>query len=302
VKVWILFLVAVSLRGLAADDPYASFPVLRGPYLGQEPPSATPRIFGEGFLKPPEGFHSSVVFNAGGDEAYWTAMGEGISYVSRVVDGVWSRPETLPFDPEHGVREPMFVHGDRRLFFLSRRPPPGDPVERERLWWVDRTDAGWSAPRVIDPVVARHPTHWQFSFTAGGDLYFTSEVAGTGGGQDVYVSRLREGAYQEPVSVGAGVNTDAREFCPFVAPDESYLLFARSVPEAGGRSDLFVSFRGADGEWSPAVGLGEAVNTPHNEVSPVVTPDGRYLFFLRVSGEVNDVWWVRAELIERLRG
>lgn len=51
-------------------SPYQSFPELRGPWLGQEPPGDTLRVFAEGILKPPTGYHSTVVFNATGDEAY----------------------------------------------------------------------------------------------------------------------------------------------------------------------------------------------------------------------------------------
>jgi hypothetical protein len=35
--------------------------------------------------------------------------------------------------------------------------------------------------------------------------------------------------------------------------------------------------------------------------SSVVTPDGRYLFFLRVNAEVNDVYWTDAHIIDGLR-
>ena len=92
-----------------------------------------------------------------------------------------------------------------------------------------------------------------------------------------------------------------RDFCPFIAPDESYLIFSRSVPEERGRSDLFISFRDVDGTWTEAVNMGDAIDSLQNEVSPVVTPDGRYLVFLRVSGEVNDVYWTKADIIEVLR-
>ena len=47
--------------------------------------------------------------------------------------------------------------------------------------------------------------------------------------------------------------------------------------------------------------MGDEINSLHNETSPVVTPDGRYLFFLRVSGDVNDVFWVTTEVITELR-
>ncbi len=47
--------------------------------------------------------------------------------------------------------------------------------------------------------------------------------------------------------------------------------------------------------------LGNGINSEHNEVSPVVTADGRYLFFLRASQDMNDVCWVSAEIIELVR-
>jgi hypothetical protein len=294
---WCLFVVLTRTRPapLAGD-----LPELRGPYLGQQPPAAGTEVFAAGILKPAEGFHSSVVFNAAGNLACWTEMG-GTTYCSTQIDGLWSPPEALPFDPEYGVGEPMFADDDQRLYYLSRRPLEHDPVERERIWYVERAPSGWSTPRVIDDVVAAHPTHWQFSFTADGDLYFTSEAAGVRGAQDIYVARRRGNSFDAPESIGDRVNSDLREFCPFVAPDESYLMFARTVPEERGRSDLFISFRDADGTWTEPVNMGDAVNSLHNETSPVVTPDGRYLFFLRVSPDVNDVYWIDAGVIDALR-
>lgn len=286
---------------LASLAPAADFPELRGPYLGQTPPKRGAEVFAPGILKPETGFHSSVVFDEDGDTACWTVMSAGRTFCSRRIDDQWSSPELLPFDPEYGVREPFFAHGDQRLYFLSRRPLPHDPVERERIWYVERTEAGWSDPRAIDDVVSAHPTHWQFSFTDSGDLYFTSEAPDVRGEQDIYVSRRRDGVFTEPESVGDGVNTDLREFCPFIAPDESYLIFSRTVPEERGRSDLFVSFRTPGGSWTEAVNMGDAVNSLHNETSPIVTPDGRHLFFLRVSGDINDVFWTSAGIIEELR-
>lgn len=276
------------------------FPELRGPYLGQTPPGDVPEPFAAGLIESPNGFHCSAVWSPAGDRVLWTAQGETI-LESRRMEGLWTRPVPLPLDSDYGVGEPMFVPGGDRLYFLSRRPPEDDPVVRERIWFVENDGQGWSEPQPIDEVVRAHPTHWQFSFTTRGDLYFTSEVEGTGGGQDIYVARRDRQRFRAPESVGNAVNTDVREFTPFVAPDESYLLFARSVPEEKGRSDLFVSFRRKDGGWTTAVNLGDTVNSLHNEVCPIVTPDGRYLFFVRVSGEVNEMVWVNTEVIERLR-
>lgn len=43
--------------------------------------------------------------------------------------------------------------------------------------------------------------------------------------------------------------------------------------------------------------LGESINTPGHELSPVVTPDGKFLFFIRGT----DIYWVDAKIIEKFK-
>ena len=61
--------------------------------------------------------------------------------------------------------------------------------------------------------------------------------------------------------------------------------------------DIYVSFRGKDGRWGDAVRLGPEVNTPGMEILPIVTPDGKYLFFSRN----QQSYWIDAAVIEDLR-
>lgn len=86
-------------------------------------------------------------------------------------------------------------------------------------------------------------------------------------------------------------------------------------------------FRSEDDVWSEPINLGEAVNRPEGrEWSASLSPDGKYLFFMswRTTTEASlpltgntinellgistrpglgssDIWWVSAEVIERLR-
>ena len=60
---------------------------------------------------------------------------------------------------------------------------------------------------------------------------------------------------------------------PFVAPDESYILFARND---GSRHDHFISFRLRGDAWSEAVALGLDINVPGvGDMRPMVSPDGK---------------------------
>jgi hypothetical protein len=62
-----------------------------------------------------------------------------------------------------------------------------------------------------------------------------------------------------------------------------------------------VSFRGRGGLWSEPVNLGPEVNSPSIELCPVVTADGKYLFFLSRGDGESHAYWVRADVIEKLR-
>jgi Tol biopolymer transport system component len=55
-----------------------------------------------------------------------------------------------------------------------------------------------------------------------------------------------------------------------------------------------------DGLWSEAKNLGVGVNSRSQELYPVVSPDGNYLFFLSNRDGAHNVYWVDFEVVRRL--
>lgn len=90
----------MSLANLHSEvyesNHYKSFPELHGAYLGQTPPGNVPEIFCSGFLKPPDGFHSSISFSPDMEEVYWTSMGAH-TFCSKLNNGVWTLPVEMRF-------------------------------------------------------------------------------------------------------------------------------------------------------------------------------------------------------------
>ena len=285
----------------ASRDPVA-FPVLRGPYLGQPAPGRARTPFALDIVSTHTFQHGTVAFSPDGREAFWVSslpvVDAGYSYgmivTSRVENGRWTPPRPAPFSrPRIGDDVPFFHPDGSKLFFIS-----GRDGGRESIWWVDRTPSGWSEPRRIEGGPNSKGMHWQFSVAADGSIYFNSADPGGAGRGDLYVSRFADGRYQDPVSVGAPVNSEFEEVAPFIAPDQSYLLFTRGgAPGNAGYLDLYVSVRNADGTWSAPRNLGLPVNTEANEICPIVSPDGRYLFF----NSEADNYWVDAAVIEEVR-
>ena len=156
-------------------------------------------------------------------------------------------------------------------------------------------------------------------------MYFHSSREGGLGGRDIYRAELVDGRYQMPENVGAPINTRGNEGDVLVAPDESFLIFnshGHDSEENG--SSLWISFRSEDGSWLLPRNMGRYMAGDPTDYCPMLSPDGRYLFFssnrfrpefagtnlgyqtLREinrgpGGGFSDVYWVDASIIERAR-
>jgi len=296
--------VAALLAEKGADQSEIRFPVLKGDYLGQTPPGDKAELFGLGIISSIWGIHSTAVFSPDGNEVYWAPMmsfpGEiysrGGLLVMKRIDGRWTPPAWASFsgaDVNDDV--PFFSPDGKTVYFLSSRPLPGETqTGSEKIWYSDRTAAGWSDPRPLDPNVNSMNMHWEFSLDKEGNVYFAGQAPDSLGMQDIYLARLVEGKYEKPVNLGAPVNSAAGENTPFIAPDGSYLIFER-------QGDLWASFRGTGTVWSEPVKLGPEANSPSVELCPIVTADGKYLFFLSQRDGESHAYWVRADVIEKAR-
>jgi Tol biopolymer transport system component len=217
-----------------------------------------------------------------------------------MADGKWSAPRDTDLGLAAGVMDPIYSMDGKKLFFLAFAPDRPGGCARERIWCAERTANGFLRPAPIDEVVRAHPTHWTFSVARNGNLYFTSEIEGARGGQDIYLARFAGGKYLAPEELGPAVNSAGKDFCPFIAADESYLVFARLGPETR-KADLYISYRKPDGEWTRAQDMGAMVNSAGHDLAPYVSPDGRYLFFVSQRERLNGIYWLSAAIIHKLR-
>jgi Tol biopolymer transport system component len=144
--------------------------------------------------------------------------------------------------------------------------------------------------------VTAHSTHWQVSVAANRNLYFTTRGPSGDQNADIFVAPFDGQTYLEAKPLGPGVNTSATEHCPYIAPDESYLIFTRNDEETGNR-DLYIAYRTSEGSWSEAAPLPSPINSRHTEIYPVVSPDEKYLFFLSWREGAGRIFWVEADFL-----
>ena len=280
-------------------------------YLGEAPPGMTPQLFAPGVVNT-DAIELNGVLSPDGREFFFTRIVDGVFTMHRRVleKGRWSDP--FPLSAYEGGEKATAVDmtyspDGRMLYFLGRGST--DLVRGDNnldLWIVERVGDGWSKARLVPPPVSTEH-HESYPCVVGdGSLYFSSRRPGGLGASDIYrAQRLADGTFAEPVNVGPPINTSFHEGDTFVSPDESYLIVTSRRPGGFGEGDLYISFRDGDGGWSEPVNLGEPINSKHVDFCPMVTPDGRYLFFSRRWGATwnattrCEIYWVDTRMLER---
>jgi len=279
IAIQLLVIVAVTTcaQGLMAPRGYASTQPMRSPV-----------IFGDGVISTGD-FESHPAFAPDGLTLYFLKSTPTFSFwtivVSRYVDGRWTAPEVAPFSGRYSDADPFITADGKKFYFISNRPVSGKTTRDLDIWVMDKTENGWSEPRNLGKPVNGDAQEWFPTLASDGTLYFGSSRAGGRGATDIYRSQFINGNYQEPENLGSAINTEFDEYEPLIAPDQSFLIFmAASRPDCNSRSgDLFVSYR-KDRSWTKATNLGNQINSPREEYSPVISPDGKYFFFASTRG------------------
>lgn len=257
----------------------------QGPYMGEETPGLSPKIFAPGIVSTAGHYEMDLTFTRDGKECYIGRDGEML--VSRWEKSGWTSPEAAPFKfGQYGAMVLTTVDGNRMI--LSGR---------EGLAVSNKQNNEWTDPEVFMKGMG-------MSITDDGTVY-TSWIHEPSGEWRLYRSRYVGGAYLDPEEVPLSIYSsepgESRRgkaaTHPQIAPDESYILFESGQAGGYGDTDYYVSFRNKDGTWSDPVNLGPEINCSMQNARARLSHDGRYLFFNRY----GDIYWVKAEYVDRFR-
>lgn len=292
------------------------FPVLKGPYLGQKPPGMTPEIFAPGVVS--TGFlEQFAYFTPDGKELYWLLRGAPHTVILYMKEnkGRWTKPRVADFSGKYFAKFCLSPDGNH-IILTSNQPKSGrgEPTDVLTTWIIERTATSWSDPKLIDSLKnAAAPT-----ISLKGTLYFYLDIENE---RDIYMSKYVNGNYTKPVKLSNAINTEFDEVDPFIAPDESYIIYGASGPMGDG---LYISFKSKDGSWIKAINMSANTEIPFDANCPSVTFDNKYLFFtsfkrqyknyseipltykektriLNSPGNGNaDIYWVDAKIIKSM--
>ena len=279
-------------------------------YFGQPPPRDTAQLFAQGIISTSSLEHSAPVFSPDGKTVLWSIMKmPGYHMVILEMnnyDGKWSSPHTPLFsDTLANEVYPSFSPDGKQLYFSSDRIASKSVTNTigNRLWKVARNGKDWGIPVLLDTIISKGG-EYACSISETGDLYFTFG-AQRSRDWNILRSKNNNGTYDPPVKLD--LNSPGYEDGPFVAPDESYLIFESDRPGSiGGSTDLFICFKNKDGQWSEPKNMGDKINSSSHERFARVSPDRKFLFFGSNRNQTEttpgfDIFWIDAKIIEELR-
>lgn len=210
-------------------------------------------------------FQDSIIFTRRSGNEY--------VFTSKIIDGNYmpAEPLNLGWHNDYWVGAMCFSSDKKTLYFVGIDYPVG--YGRGDIYKSEFIDNQWSEPMNIGKPVNSATMESQPCISADGkELYFVRDTKNYK--SNIYYSRYFHGEWTTPQAV-ASVNTRFGEMAPFLHPDGRSLFFASEGHNGMGGYDIFVCRRLLNGTWSEPVNLGTPVNTEKNEISFVVSSDGK---------------------------
>ena len=273
-------------------------------YFNQQLPSKSPEVFAPGLISLENRWEGNASFSANGKAFYFNvftdSMREKAIYWSEYQAGQWSQARKFEETGEYDSWEPFISQDGNEFLFVSTRPP-GEPEWNGRIWKLQRdANQEWTELQMVDLGYHTKNGYWfpNYSHKNNQMLYFGGNIEGLAsqGKGDLYVFDQ----LNDTVINLANLNSEEEDWDPFIAPDESFILWASARKGGYGGTDLYVSFKTGLG-WGDPINLGPEINSEEFEVAPRISHDAKILFFDRPIGGTQDIYWVSSSVITALK-
>jgi outer membrane protein OmpA-like peptidoglycan-associated protein len=145
----------------------------------------------------------------------------------------------------------------------------------------------WTKPEILPKQISSkaHESSACYSYD-GNILYFVSDRENGFGGSDIYYSKKDEkGKWGDAINIGAPINTKYDEESVFMMPDGRTMYFSSKGHETMGGFDIFKSSLDSTGKWSEPTNIGYPVNSSDDDVSFVISANGKHGYYAAVKKE-----------------
>jgi Tol biopolymer transport system component len=294
---FVTLMMLLLITGHLYSQEQKNVPALESPYLGQKKPGKTPLVFAPGVVSS-EAHEFGCCFSPDGKEFYFTrrvpSVNRNVIMVTQFIDGSWTKPKIADLNGDYGCFEPRITPDGKRMYFTSSRPVPegGPPMN---IWFVEREGNTWGTPK--NPGGPFNPMKTMYISSSKSGTIYTTDISSGPGQESILCIESYDGIYQESKKLGPPINMGTRDMYPFIASDETYMIFCSERPSDSSKSEMFVSFRNKNGGWKEPL----PVDLGMKAGLPLVTPDGEFLFFTGGEKGKSDIFWVSAEIFRGLK-
>ncbi|MDF1574694.1 MAG: OmpA family protein [Bacteroidales bacterium] len=172
----------------------------------------------------------------------------------------------------HTSRYNMLLSGDlRTVAFMGKNP------FYNGVYVAVKNGDVWGKPNNITPSIASDGNMDVVGLSNDGKqmlLAVRDEFT-----SNIYTSVYENDRWNPAFSLGKPINSRYYEAHAALSPDGKSIYFSSNRKESSGGMDIFRSDLQEDGTWGEPVNLGPGINTVLNEDVPVVSPDGKRLYF-----------------------
>lgn len=195
--------------------------------------------------------------------------------------------DTVVFNVGTANFAPMYYGSPNKLLFTSARrggvildPEKQDSRYLCDLYYTELKDTGW-----IKPVNFGRPVntglHEGASVVSSDDIMFFTRWSDANRTESfIYMAKMKDGLFYEAYKLSETVNkTGYKAQQPYVSFDGTKLFFSSNRPGGKGGFDIYMCNIDENGLTGEAKNLGDAINTPGDEVTPFYHTISNTLFF-----------------------
>lgn len=178
---------------------------------------------------------------------------------------------------------PVISTDEAVMIFTTRRPDTEEMAPFggyfEDLYISRRVNGEWTnAVPIGKPVNVKGQHDATIGLSPDGHtLYVYNDDRGNG---DIYESTDEDGSWSQPKLMEKTINTDGHEPDASLTFDGKRLYFTSDKPGGQGGHDIYYSdWSDEKQKWGEAVNVGATLNTPYDERSVFIHPDGETMYF-----------------------
>jgi tetratricopeptide (TPR) repeat protein len=191
--------------------------------------------------------------------------------------------EYTDFAPLINKDEDLLIFTSKRKVTENTKSDPLTGQYFESILYSNKAASGWTEAKNIGPPINQDNIHNSaVGLSPDGNLLFlyqgdnnsfSARIAG-----DLYMSVTEGSKWSEPKIIRT-VNSKSRESSASISEDKSKLIFSSDRDGGFGGTDLYISRKKINGDWTLPENLGGYINTKFDEDGPFIHPDGNKLYF-----------------------